>query len=190
MVVVTSGANHALTSRRVCDALAEVAELAVCAISAEIPLATVTAAAVAAAERSARVVLNPSPVIELPDALVRTAPLLVLNQHEAAVIAGVQDPQAAAATLWRRTNAPVVVTLGAGGALIGDRDGVERRPAPRVDVVDPTGAGDAFCGTLAGHLAAGADLRTAVDAGLEAGSAAVARLGARSWLRRSFRKTF
>jgi ribokinase len=46
------------------------------------------------------------------------------------------------------------------------------------DVVDTTGAGDAFCGALAASLASGADREQALDAALAAGAAAVRHSGA------------
>jgi ribokinase len=47
-----------------------------------------------------------------------------------------------------------------------------------VAVVDPTGAGDAFCGALAAALAHGASLEVAVRDAVVAGALAVSRLGA------------
>ncbi|HET6968245.1 MAG TPA: PfkB family carbohydrate kinase, partial [Ornithinibacter sp.] len=46
------------------------------------------------------------------------------------------------------------------------------------DVVDTTGAGDAFCGALTAALARGADREAALDAALGAGAAAVRHPGA------------
>jgi 2-dehydro-3-deoxygluconokinase len=62
------------------------------------------------------------------------------------------------------------VTMGAEGVLLGTEDGfVMHVPAiPAESVVDQTGAGDAFAGTLAGWLARGADLVQAVRAGTAA----------------------
>jgi ribokinase len=55
-----------------------------------------------------------------------------------------------------------------------------RWPAlPDDDVVDTTGAGDAFAGALASALAHGASLSDAVQAGLAAGAESVGRAGAR-----------
>jgi ribokinase len=51
-------------------------------------------------------------------------------------------------------------------------------PAPPVEVVDTTGAGDAFCGAFAARLAAAPDPVAAARAGVAAGSLACTRAGA------------
>ena len=74
-----------------------------------------------------------------------------------------------------------VVKLGAMGAVAVDRDAPDEaivRPAvPLPVVVDPVGAGDAFC---AGFIAArldGADLAAALDMGNACGAAAASAIG-------------
>lgn len=59
-----------------------------------------------------------------------------------------------------------------------DPDGAWHVPAPVVEVVDTTGAGDALCGAIAAWLASGSSLREAVVAGVCAGSLAVTQEGA------------
>ena len=51
--------------------------------------------------------------------------------------------------------------------------------APEVEVVDTTGAGDAFNGVLAAGLAAGRGVEEAARRAVEAASASVRRAGAR-----------
>jgi sugar/nucleoside kinase (ribokinase family) len=73
----------------------------------------------------------------------------------------------------------VVETDGARAARWTDRDGTWTAEPPRTDVVDPTGAGDAFdAGVLVAWLT-GADPAAALAAGCAAGAVAVGRLGAR-----------
>jgi ribokinase len=55
----------------------------------------------------------------------------------------------------------VVVTLGEAGALVCDAGQVTHVPAPKVDVVDTTGAGDAFSAGLTVALSEGMPLREA-----------------------------
>lgn len=76
--------------------------------------------------------------------------------------------------------AEVVVKLGADGALWTDGIAEERAPAPRVKVVDTTGAGDAFAaGWLAARRSGTGSIAEALAAGCAAGAAAVQRAGAR-----------
>jgi ribokinase len=105
--------------------------------------------------------------------------VLTPNALEAAAIGGERDPVAAGRAIARRTRAPVLVTVGADGALLVDGDRVTALPAPAVEVVDTTGAGDAFNGVLAAALAGGDDLEDAARRAVEAASASVRRAGAR-----------
>jgi sugar/nucleoside kinase (ribokinase family) len=79
----------------------------------------------------------------------------------------------------------VVVTRGASGACWVDRDGVRSVPAPSVDVVDSTGAGDAFNAGLLAAWLTGAGSQAALRAGCAAGAEAVSRRGGRPGARGS-----
>jgi ribokinase len=71
----------------------------------------------------------------------------------------------------------LLVTFGAAGA---SWDGL-RLTGPAVEaaeVIDTTGAGDAFCGALSAALVAGAGRHEAMQAALAAGADAVRHLGA------------
>jgi sulfofructose kinase len=59
---------------------------------------------------------------------------------------------------------------------------LQRRPAYRVDVVDTTGAGDAFHGALTLLLAEGADIEVAIDMAMAAAALKCTRLGSRAGL--------
>ena len=72
----------------------------------------------------------------------------------------------------------VVVTMGEAGALVLDGEQATHVPAPRVDAVDTTGAGDAFCGSLAAGIAAGLGLVDAARRAVRVGSLSTRRRGA------------
>ena len=72
----------------------------------------------------------------------------------------------------------VVVTMGEAGALVLDGAGATHVPAPRVDAVDTTGAGDAFCGSLAAGIADGLGLVDAARRAVRVGSLSTRRRGA------------
>ena len=64
--------------------------------------------------------------------------------------------------------------------MVADADGVQVVAAPQVEVVDSTGAGDAFIGAMAAVLGAGHDLPAAVRIAVRAGAHAVTRPGAQA----------
>lgn len=82
----------------------------------------------------------------------------------------------------------VVVKMGSDGSLGRDEHGVVSVPAVPVAVVDPTGAGDAYCGAFCAHLAAGAELWEAMIWGAAAASVVIEGHGAAHALSESGRK--
>jgi ribokinase len=183
-IAVASGANARVDGATVAATLARrpLSGEDVCLLGFEVPDAAVVAAARAAADVGARVVLNPAPARELPAALTglgRAALVLTPNALEARALTSEDDPEPAARALATTTGGPVVVTLGAAGALLVEGDRAAPFAVPVVDVVDTTGAGDALNGVLAAGLAAGLELADATRRAVEAASAAVRVAGAR-----------
>ena len=105
--------------------------------------------------------------------------VLMVNDTEIHQLSGIADPVPAARWVRERGPRRLIVKEGARGALLIDGDAVFRCPAhPVARVVDPTGAGDAFAGGFAGHLArlgrcTGDALREALVHGSVMGSFAV-----------------
>jgi len=150
----------------------------------------------AARERGSTVSVDPSsaaPLAAAPDFLswVSGASLLVPNADEARVLTGEADPERAALALARclspepvrareiRQPTQVVVTLGRAGALWTGGERVVRVGAEAVEVVDTTGAGDAFAAGLLAARADGADPAEALAAGCALAARAVTQVGAR-----------
>jgi ribokinase len=72
----------------------------------------------------------------------------------------------------------VVITLSSKGAVLKADKQSFSIPAPNVEVVDTTGAGDAYCGALAAALARGVSMENAAKIGVAAGAVAVTKQGA------------
>lgn len=126
------------------------------------------------------IVMNPAPF----DGNIASYPLdmidiFIVNEIEAADLAGVSDPEAAASALGQRfPEARIVVTLGSEGSLCVERGGVIRQKAYRVKAVDTTAAGDTFTGYFLAGLIEGMDTGSALDLGAKAASICVTRHGA------------
>src|SRR5690606_29105769 len=143
----------------------------------EVPVETVAAALLAAHEAGARSVLNPSP-IGLGVSLVPSADVVVVNEHEAAQLAGFEGDPSEQAQAIRTGDQVVVVTLGSEGVVSSGPSGDHVVAGIPVHAVDTTGAGDCFLGVLAAALAEGFDLLPALERANRAASIAVTRPGA------------
>ncbi|QDQ97627.1 ribokinase [Tomitella fengzijianii] len=182
MIVVSPGANSLLTASHVRAARESLARAAAVVCQLEIPEEAVVEAVRLA---GGRVILNPSPVRPVPPEVMARVDVLIVNRSELGAIAGAPEPESVdgAAALASGVDGPraVVVTLGADGALLVERDTRVHVPAVRVPaVVDPTGAGDTFCGALTDALVRGATLDDAVRWAVRAAAFAVTGAGAQS----------
>ena len=125
-------------------------------------------------------VLNPSPAYRPPPELAELTDVVVPNEHEAAYLA---REEAAPGELARKLHQQwpqscVIVTAGEAGAYVCDTQGEEYHAvAPTVDVVDTTGAGDAFLGALAVRLRGGDGLAEAVQEAVIVASRSVTLAG-------------
>jgi sugar/nucleoside kinase (ribokinase family) len=104
--------------------------------------------------------------------------LFLCNQHEAWRLTKEEEPSRAGRILRERGAAAVIVKLGAKGCWLESERFSGLIPAPTVEVVDTTGAGDAFAAGLIRALLNGADLPEACQAGNQAGARMVGKLGA------------
>ncbi len=108
----------------------------------------------------------------------RAVDILFANEAEAQALTGAADTKAALRLL-----APSVplcaVTQGAKGSLIQAGGTVHHTPAPEVDVVDATGAGDLFASGVLAGLLAGLDVPAAARLGAAAAAEAVSHFTSR-----------
>jgi ribokinase len=148
----------------------------------EPPLETLDALLDASKQRGATIVLTATPEANGAKPLLDRIDVLVVNETEAGDLLGkavsAANGEEAARSLAELGPGTVVVTLGAAGAAVAHGGQTASFPAPRVDVVDTTGAGDAFCGAFAADLARGLDPFLAARTGVVAGSLATTIPGA------------
>ena len=186
-ITVAPGANRSIVPEDVDAAAGAIGDARVLVAQMEIPVESVLRAVEVAAERGTRALVNLAPTFEVPRGLLEKLDPLVVNEHEAAfllggAVEGVDGALSAALRLLSLGPRSAVITVGEAGAVFASGDSTEHLPAPEVDVVDTTGAGDAFVGALATQLARDAPLEEAVAYAVRAGAAAVTREGAQGAL--------
>ena len=186
-ITVAPGANRRLTPEDVDAARGGIGDAAVLVVQMEVPRECVARAVEVADGVGTRAILNLAPPFEVPRAVLEKLDPLVVNEHEAAFllgrsVEGVEAALGAASNLLALGPRSAVVTVGADGAVFAEEGDAGHVPAPEAEVVDTTGAGDAFVGALALRLARGDSLGEAVGYAVTAGAAAVTREGAQGAL--------
>ena len=134
-------------------------------------------------EKGKRVILNTAPASELPEDLYPALFIVTPNEHEAALMTGIEvtdipSADRACKALLDKGVKNVIITLGSMGAYIKNGEISCHVPAFRVEAVDTTGAGDAFNGALAAALLKGMDLIEASRFASAAAAISVTRPGA------------
>ena len=183
-IVIVAGANGALTPQVIdrFDAVLQTADVIICQL--EVPDATVGHALKRGRELGKIVILNPAPASRpLPADWFAAIDYLIPNESEASVLTGLpvdslESAETAATRLIAMGAGKVIITLGAEGSLFADGTRLEHFPAPKVNAVDTTAAGDTFVGGFAAALAAGSSEAEAIRFGQVAAALSVTRAGA------------
>ena len=180
VIVVDSGANARLAPGHI-DAAAElIGQARLVLAQLETPVDATRRAFTVARAAGVATLLNAAPAPAAMDtALLALTDMLIVNEGEGQALSGHDHASAIGEALIKRIGKAVVVTLGARGAMLFEH----RRPphaasSPRVEVVDTTGAGDAFTGAFAARWVVTQDARAALDWGLAAGALACTARGA------------
>ena len=197
-IVVVPGANLRVGEdptqmQRILTALPESRALV---LQMEIPLETVQTLVAAGRQARVPVVLNLAPAQALPLETLRQLDVLVVNETEAcflrdsladaqkpaSVISDLSEASLLAMNLHRRGIDNVVITLGAQGAVLAYDGNTVHVPAPAVQVVDTTAAGDCFAGAFTVALSEGQEVASALRFAVYASALKVTKFGAQSGL--------
>lgn len=154
-IVITKGANNALTPECLKDAEAAIALCGLIVLQLEIPLETIYAAIKIGRAHGIPVLLNPAPAVHNLDiAMACQCDFFVPNETELSILTdcpvGTEEELCRAAnTLIEKGLKNVIVTMGAQGSLWLSTAGVQKVAARHVKAVDSTGAGDSYIGCFA-----------------------------------------
>lgn len=183
-IVIIPGGNGLLTPQSVqrFDALLQAAEVIICQL--EVPTDTVAWTLARGRELGKRVILNPAPATgPLPADWFAHIDYLTPNESEAEALTGVpvadlDSARRAGERLLQLGAGKVIITLGAQGALLVTPKGHQHFPAPLVQPLDTTAAGDTFIGGFAAGLVRGLEEGEAIAFGQRAAALSVTRAGA------------
>lgn len=182
-IVVASGANMELHPADIPDSAFENVGLAL--FQLEIPAETVRWALAKCAEKQIRAILNPAPAMRLGAEFLRNLYLITPNETETELITGIaveseEALEMAAQYLFGQGVKNVIITLGSKGIYLASESFTGIIPAPVVEAVDSTAAGDVFNGALLKALTDGATLDQASRFACRAAAISVTRMGAQS----------
>jgi ribokinase len=185
------GANDALSPADVRRSVASIDGADVLLCQLEVPVETTLEAfrlAQGGGPPRPLTVLNAAPVPRkaLPAELMELTDILVANEEEAAFLVGgqvasIEEAASAAALLASQWSCAVILTLGKLGVVHAEPERpAGYLPAPEVQPVDTTGAGDAFVGSLAVLLAIGDQLAVAAERAVSIASLTVLSHGSQA----------
>jgi len=184
-IVLSPGANQIVTIDPVDADLIKQAKILL--LQLEITPETVCEAADIAKAAGVPVLLNPAPAIAFNEDIYAKIDYLIPNETEATLLTGVKvkdipSAEKAAKILLERGTKTVIITLGADGAFLATNQRKVHVPALKTDVVDTTGAGDAFIGGFASALVQGKGIDLALNMASAAGALAATKAGAQTSL--------
>jgi len=182
MIAVAPGGNLELSSREVLDLGREVDDARIVLLQLECEAALAAEMGAWASQAGIRAVLNPAPVRNLSLDMLANFEVITPNEGELVGLAEVSGVEGAtlqelAEGMVKGGVRNVVVTLGHRGAMWVCSGGSREFSPYRADVVDTTGAGDAFNAGLVAALADGQSMEVAIDQGCRAGAYCVTRPG-------------
>jgi ribokinase len=181
--IVVPGACFEVTAEEVDQARALIADSAIFVAQLELSLVVVEHGLALAHALGVPTILNPAPAAPLPESIYQFIDYITPNETEAAALTGVPvasiaDAEKAADAFLARGVPNAIITLGAQGAFV--KNARVRAHIPAVNagqVVETTGAGDAFNGGFAVALAEGMDLVEAAHFGCVTAGISITRPG-------------
>jgi ribokinase len=160
---IIKGANELITIQDIDEVVGDLKNAAFIILQQEIPQQITEYIIERFKDSETQIVLNNAPARHIPSDVLRGVNLLVVNESEAAFMAGkpittIEEASNAGKELQAITGNTVIVTLGKEGSIAVNNEQNEYFAAKNVKAVDATGAGDSFIGALVYSLSKGQSL--------------------------------
>lgn len=183
-IIVVPGANSYVTADMIERNKEVFKDFDVILASLEVPLAPIQTAINIAADYDIPFVLNPAPATELPKDMLEKVTVITPNEYELPMIMGLLPNLKEHDQYMKEYPGPIVMTKGSHGAFVKtiSSEDIKHIPSYQVDVIDTTGAGDAFNAGLTYMLSLGKSMEEATKFAVAVGALTVTKLGAQSGL--------
>ena len=185
-IVVIPGANDFCNTDLIDENIETIKSADVLIVQLEIPMETVEYALKIAKENGVKTILNPAPARKLSKEILKNADFITPNETEFEIIANKnfkdENELEESMIAWQAENplTRLVVTRGKDGSSYVEGDEVETIKTIKVDVLDTTGAGDTFNGSLAHGVSHNLLISEAVAFAGTAASLSVTKFGAQT----------
>lgn len=180
-IILDSGANGCMSKEIIDENIDIISAADAVIMQLEIPIETVAYAAKIAHEAGVKVVLNPAPVRDLPEELLKNTDIMILNETETEFLTKIypdtdEKRRKCMSILKGLGVGQIITTLGADGSVYTSGDDIKYQKAYETDVVDTTAAGDTFIGAFCMNMAG--DIEYAIRYATAASAITVGRAGA------------
>ena len=162
-IMVYKGANALLTSQEVMENASAFEGAAYCLLQTELNMDVIRTTVHLAHKRGVKIILKPAAVDELDEEIYQMTDIFMPNEKESARLCpGLETCEEQADLFLERGVGQVIITRGSKGCYWSDGTQSQAFRAEEFDVVDTTGAADAFAAALAVFLAKGMDIRESI----------------------------
>ena len=179
-IIVIAGANEQIDSNKVIKSLEEIGNVSLIVGQAEIPMKVNYEVFKFAKESNITTIFNPAPGRLLDKQFLTNVDWLIPNETEFEIISNTNLTRENILKFSNKINSKLIVTLGEEGAIFVNDDKVEEFKAPSVDVVDTTGAGDAFVGAFSYAISENYLVSEAINFAINKASLSVTKRGTQS----------
>ncbi len=187
-IIIVPGANGTLTPNQLQVECPLFQQASLLLLQLETPLNTVAKAIKLGRMHKLTIILDPAPAAPLPDEWLESIDYLTPNLSELNLLVGdslvetasIESITASARKLCTRGARKIIGKLGSRGAVLVTPEATTYFPAPKVQAIDTTAAGDCFNAAFAIALDRGNTTHEAIRYAVAAASLSVTKAGAQS----------
>lgn len=176
-IIITDGANNSLTTKDLSSFKNIFHNVLYTIIQTEIPKEVAFNAIKLAKEHNTITIIKPALLDKIDDEIYPLIDIFIPNFAEAYALSGLNTPEEQADYFLEKGVKEVVITLGNKGAFLKNKTKQRHFPSEANNVIDETGAADAFISALCSKLIEGEDMENAIISGNLAASYCISKFG-------------